>query len=433
MILQRRHGGERLERGSRLECAAHRSVEHGAQRIGRQHGVGLAHAAAPATSGQIVRIEIGLRIQREQAPRAHVDHHRCACGVRAEGALDRLHELDVDGESQVTPGDGLLLARLVQVAFGLGPGPVAPVRVDDAFLPPALAAQVTLPRVLDTRRARAVSAVVSQRVHLLALLERHALVAGGPDVTQHLGVQLGHVAEHVRAQVLVRVVANEDLLHFAARELHLVLLQLGHDVARHVLAHEHGTPARAAPPAARLIHGVVGAREADPRLDAGALIGVEPEHVGDLGPRIGIVGGGLAALQRSRAGHHAPGDDCDVVGGPAGREHPALRVAHHASGRGQRRAPHDVLVRRGLVVRPFHDLQLKEADHHRAEGDEDRQREPLVALPEFRSAFARDEQLAHARPPEVSLRAVAVWMRRASRNSNGATTAVATTCGSTSR
>ncbi len=133
----------------------------------------------------------------------------------------------------------------VDKVLGLGPRPVATPRVDDALLPAALPAQVRLPRALDPRRADGVTRLVVERVFALLLVSGELVVALGPVLRERLGVDLGDVPEHVGAEVLVGVEADRHADDVDARELVVVLLELGHDVARHVFAHEDGrVPAR---------------------------------------------------------------------------------------------------------------------------------------------------------------------------------------------
>src|SRR5262245_61517202 len=72
LVLERREGGERLEGRARMEDARHRLVEHRAKRIGVELVEGLADPLLAGPAGEIVRIEVGLRVEREEATGANV-------------------------------------------------------------------------------------------------------------------------------------------------------------------------------------------------------------------------------------------------------------------------------------------------------------------------------------------------------------------------
>ncbi len=383
----------------------------------------------PCAAGEVVRVEVGLRVEREEAARPHVDDHRGACGVRAHRALDRLLELDVDREAQVAPGDGIHARRGVDQVLRLGARAIATPRVDHSLLPAALSAQIGLPGALDAGRADRVARLVVERVLALLLVAREVLVSLGPVLRERLRVDLRDVPEHVRAQVLVRIEANRDADDVDARELVVVLLELGHDVARHVLANEDRRV-----PAGRLVV-VAGACRVDARLEGPLLLGIQPQDLGEAGPRVGVVRDRLAVAiaHRPRARHHAPGHDLDVVRGPARREDLSVGVADDAAGRREDDPADDVLVRDGRVRRPVERLELEEPPDDDHEGEEGGERHPLVALAELADVRAREQEVAHGIAPLGSPRVglpVATCTAWAMRKTMGATAAVAIACGS---
>ena len=428
LVLEGREGTEGLERRAGLERAARRLVEHGPERVGVELVEALADAVATGAAGEVVRVEVRLAVHREQAARPHVDHDGRASGVRAHRALDRLHEVDVDREPEVASRERLLARRCIEQALGLGPGSIATARIDDPLLPAALPAQVALPRALDTRSADDVARVVAERVRLEALLGRHRLPALRAEARERLGVDLGGVADRVRGEVLVRVVADRLAHHLAAGDLGGVLLELGDDVAREILTDEDGAPA------GRVV--LVGrARVLDAGGEARALVGVQAERVGDTAPRVDLVGqhdDRPVRLLGPRARHHAAGNDEHVERRTARCEHTALGIADDAAGRRDGDATDHVLVRRLGVFRALHDLELKEAHADDAEREKGNERHPAVPLPELADVRTRDEERAHTRPP-VSFGdpdIVTWWTRCAMRKTSGATAPVARTWGS---
>jgi len=112
--------------------------------------------------------------------------------LTGERALRRSHQIGVDGETDVVPGNGGLLLRLVEKRQILLAGALVAACVEDDFLPTALPAKVGLPRALDAGTPDAVAG-----------LQRAAAL--GREV--FLG-DLVHVAEQVEAQVLAGVVAH---------------------------------------------------------------------------------------------------------------------------------------------------------------------------------------------------------------------------------
>ena len=356
--------------------------------------------ARPPPPERSFGVEVGLGVQGEQAPGLDLDDDHGAREVRAHRLFDRARELDVDGEPEVTAGDRILALGRVDEALGLGAVAVAAVRVDDALFPAAAAAQVTLPGALHAGGAQRVAEAVAERVHLGALFGGEVLVAFGPERIEALLVDLGDVAEHVRAEVLVRVVADRLLHDVGAGDLVLALAQLGDDVARDVFTNEHGAPA------GRAI--VVGATHlAEALLDALFFFRGEPEHVGDLVERVGL-GIDDAALLRARAGHHAPRHHVHVVGRSARREDAAFAVADDAAGGGQRDAADDVLVGDLRVLVAADDLQLEEPPRQGQEREQREEREPLVAFAKLGDVRAGHEKQRHVRAPRPS-----TWPARA--------------------
>ena len=243
----------------------------------------------------------------------------------------------------------------------------------------------------------------------------------------------------MRAEVLERVVADGGADDLGADELRVVLFELGDRVAGEVLANEDGAPAGA------LVF-VGDARRVELGVEPGALFRVQPEDVGDPRPGIGELVGVAKPIgvSRSRAPHDAARDDVEVVRGAARREHLALAIVDDAPGRRQWDAPDDVLVRDRGVRRPLEHLQLEQPAHDGAERDERHEGHPLEPTTELADVRARNEELAHsshpactelAVPPIVESRepvTVAEWSRSARRNTNGAISPVAITCGRTS-
>src|SRR4029077_7243388 len=99
-------------------------------------------------------------------------------------------------------------------ARGAGALGLAPARVDQHLLPAARAAQVALPGALDAGDADPVALDVARAA------QRREPVA----------VALGHVPEHVLADLLERVVAHGDGHDLDADELRLVGLEVRHGV-----------------------------------------------------------------------------------------------------------------------------------------------------------------------------------------------------------
>ena len=427
LVLERGERAERFERRPGLECAADVLVEHRPQRVGVELVEALTNAIAAGAAREVVGVEVGLAVHREQPAGAHVDDDRRPRRMRAHRALDRLDEIDVHGEPQIATRQWLLTRRRIEQALYLGPGPVAAARVDDTLLPATLPAQVALPRSLDAGGADHVARVVAERIGLLPILGGHRLPAGGAEVRERLGVDLGGVPDGMRAEMLVRVVADWLAHHLHAGHLDGVLLQLGGDVTREILTYQDGTPARRA---------ILGsdARVLDARGEAHALVGVEPQRVRDAVPRVRLLADHDARahrLRRLRARHHPAGDDEHVERGTARGEHAALRITDDPAGGRDGDATDHVLVRGLRVLGALHDLQLEEARGEDAEREERDQREPAVPLAELADVGAGNQEGAHAflAVSFVEPDMVARWMRCARRKTSGATAPVARTCG----
>ena len=90
-------------------------------------------------------------------------------------------------------------------------------------------------------------------------------------------------------------------------------------------------------------------------------------------------------------------------------------------------------MRDGGVLRPVEHLQLEEAPDDGEAGEQREERHPLVAPAELTDVGASDEEIAHdVVPPVGSARdepAVAAWSAWQTRNTSGATAAVAMACG----
>jgi hypothetical protein len=87
-------------------------------------------------------------------------------------------------------------------------------------------------------------------------------------------------------------------------------------------------------------------------------------------------------LHRSRPGVlHVDqvGHDVDVVGGPIGGQHPALRISDHAARGRQRDSTDDVAPRLRAVARRLCDLQLGEAGREHAERQQNAEHHEMVA------------------------------------------------------
>src|SRR5690606_31329561 len=200
------------------------------------------------------------------------------------------------GQAQIAARHGIEPSRFVNEPLDLGPRAALASRVDDDLLPATRTAQVALPGSLDPRGADA----VAFRVALAA-------TAG-----ERFGVDLRHVAEQVRAELAVGVVANRHGHDVHAAERFGVRLERGDDVARDVLLDEDLLELARRPIGARVAQDV-----AQPLLDALAFLGAELEVLGELRP-------GLVHVETAR-------NDVDVVRRAVRGEDAALRVADDAA------------------------------------------------------------------------------------------------------
>src|SRR5580693_3095771 len=141
----------------------------------------------------------------------------------------------------------------------------------------------------------------------------------------------------------------------------------------------------------------------------------------------------VAIPDRSRAGHHAARHDLDQKGRPARRKHLAVFVANDPACGRESYAPNDVLVRDRRVVAPAQDLKLEQPNGDRGKRRERRERHPFVTTTKLSDRRPRREALRQSEtparsvlgePPDIECTA---W---ASRNTRGATAAVAIACGS---
>ncbi len=152
----------------------------------------------------------------------------------------------------------------------LAAGALAAARVDEDLLPAARAAEVALPGALDAGHADAIA------LH----------VARGSQGREAVAVDLGHVPEHVRADVVEGVEAHRrgheldagagDVAHAAdAHELGLVRREVGDGVARDVFL-EQDLLVLALP--------VLGPQREEVLLQPGAFLEAHAEVVHQLGP-----------------------------------------------------------------------------------------------------------------------------------------------------
>ena len=147
------------------------------------------------------------------------------------------------------PESGSCARRRVEEALGLGPGAVAAARVDDALLPAALPAEVALPRALDAGGADDVARVVAERVRLLPLLGGHALPArraGSARASRRRSRRCSRASARRGACTGSSGSAGSTTSQPGSSVG--VLLQLGDDVAREVLAHEDRRASTASDP-----------------------------------------------------------------------------------------------------------------------------------------------------------------------------------------
>src|SRR5690606_11766438 len=111
--------------------------------------------------------------------------------------------------------DRLLPARLLQVAFLQFLHPLTRGAATDELAPAALAAQVALPAPLDADGTQPITRPV------VAVLE----------ASECIGVHLAHVADHMRGQRTVRVVANWNWHHIDTAQVLGMRLQGCHYVS----------------------------------------------------------------------------------------------------------------------------------------------------------------------------------------------------------
>jgi hypothetical protein len=318
-LLQRGEGREGLEGRARRVRAGDRLVERGLERIGVEPPKRVADHLLARAAGDGVGVEARLRIEAEDAARAHVDHGHAAGELAAEGLVEGLLHVGVEREPEIAPRDRVGAARVLDDPLAAGLPPTA--RVDEHLLPAARAAEVALPRALDAGDADAIALHVARRAQ-----RRQALT-----------VDLGHVAEHVRAHVVVRVIAHRDRHDLDAGQLRLVGREVRHRVARHVLLEQD---------LLLLALAVGGAQGEHVLLEAGALVEAHAEVVDELGPDVDHV--------------ETRGDDVDVVRRPARGEHLPRAIADDPARRRQRDAPDDVLPSDGAVLVGVDDLELEE-------------------------------------------------------------------------
>src|SRR5262249_39459860 len=133
-------------------------------------------------------------------------------------------------------------------------------RVDEHFLPAARSAEVALPGALDARRADAIALGVAR----------------APKLLQLLGVDLGHVAEHVCADLVVRVVAHRHGGDLDSRKLRLVRLVSRDRVARDVLLEQD---------LLALPGAIIRAQGREVLLEPRALLDADAQVIDELGPR----------------------------------------------------------------------------------------------------------------------------------------------------
>src|SRR5690606_37750472 len=156
-------------------------------------------------------------------PRAHVDHRHRTGELTAHRALDGGDEVDVDGERDVSARHGLDPTRLLEVLrlerLDVLAAQIAAQTAQD-LLHPALPTQVALPASLDTHRTDAVARAIPAPF----------------EARERLRVHLAHVAEEVRRELAVGVVAHGSRRDFDARGL--VRLEPSHHVAVDVVLEE---------------------------------------------------------------------------------------------------------------------------------------------------------------------------------------------------
>jgi hypothetical protein len=403
LLFEGGEGAEGLVRRAGRVRAGDGLVEGGLERVGVQAAKRVANGLHAEAAREHVRVEAGLRIEGEHAPGAHVDGDGGAGDLAAHGAVDCLDELDVERQPQVAPGHRVEPARLVEQAVDPHGGGAGAAGADEGLFPAATAAQVALPAALDAGGAEAVALDV----------------AGGAQAHERLAVDLGHVAEGVRAQLAVRVVAHRHGNDVDALELGLVRLERGDGVAADVFAHEQLLELARL----RVFTGLV-ADLVEALFEAGALFGAEAQVVDGLGPRLGLGDAhGSPALE-------LPGHGVDVVRGAVGGEHVPVGVAHDAPRGGERDAAHDVLARGGAVLVAEHDLQEEQAAEDGEEDEQDERGVVTEAAAELADVGALPEE-AHRRGPSAARGTEMVaWCRRAAtRKVSGAKRAVEAACG----
>ena len=174
----------------------------------------------------------------------------------ASVAFCRSRSIDV---TRSLPGSGSVRCGPPRSASSSAESLALPLGVDDDALDAVLAAQERLPLPLEPGAPDRVAEVIVERVGAL------------PLVGQLLGRDLVHVAEHVRGERAVRVVAMRHRLHGDAGQIVLLRLEQRQLIARDVL--ERGELAEAIEPAL--------ARHLD--LERGRLIVGEREILLELG------------------------------------------------------------------------------------------------------------------------------------------------------
>ena len=212
VLLHRGEGGDRLPgRAGRVD-AARGAVDARVVRLLRgvvvDERLDLLRVDPPDVHRRLVRRR-GRHREHRAVERVERDERAAVRVVRpvrlggldpeAEGALRRALEADVDRQAHRAPGTRLEL--------GLERATRAAERVDPDLGLAGLAAQV----LVVLRLHPGLPDLVARRVHLRARVE---LLLG----------DLAHVAEHLRREGLVRVVAQIGLLDLHAREVGLVLV-----------------------------------------------------------------------------------------------------------------------------------------------------------------------------------------------------------------
>ena len=329
--------GEASHRHDGLEGRA-RGVLPGDRAILQRYPL-VADQAAPDlgvdAAREVVRVVGGPRDQRQDLAVARIEGHERThlLGLFRVQGLEALLgdalQVEVDVQDRAAPGRRRNLVDLPHLA---------PRHVDDHVAAARTSAQVILEARLEADLTN----------------DRARFVVGEAFLTQLPLLDLADRAQQVRAEGRLQIVPTRPHVGHHAVHRKAVRLDPGEALLAHVAVELDGLEATAS--------GGMAYR-------GGELVRIPVEQLGQR-------------LERLHGGPQLVGNHLDPIGRSIGSDHPALAIQDLAARRLEHQSPNRVPQRAVAKVRPFEDLQLKEADRKDRKCEADHYRdeaEPAVA------------------------------------------------------